>query len=217
MVLTICRLSAATPLVGRPTPVSLALLSSLSRLALLPRALPLGGVARTERTHVAAHAWREGLCVSRTRPHALCVPHPRLPFAPWRKVPFVVLSPWRKVPSSFPFERLLPPFAFHFSTPLAGVAFSDFRRISRSRCEGLCVTRTASLTSTRFAFQYPLSALTPASRINSQNGYQFNPPLHCHRSSLSSSLSRSSLAAPSLLQILGLVLGLLHRSWIGCS
>ena len=129
-------------------------------------------------------------------------------------MPFVVLSPWRKVPSSFLFERLLPPFAFHFSTPLAGVAFSDFRRISRSRCEGLCVTRTASLTSTRFAFQYPLSALTPASRINSQNGYQFNPPLHCHRSSLSSSLSRSSLAAPSLLQILGLVLGLLHRSWI---
>jgi hypothetical protein len=32
-------------------------------------------------THAAARAWREGLCVSRTRPHTLCVPHPRLPFA----------------------------------------------------------------------------------------------------------------------------------------
>ena len=81
--------------------------------------LPLGGVARTEHTHAAAHAWREGLCVSRTRPHALCVPHP---FA-------------------FLFERLSPPVeAFHFQPLLAGVALSDFRRFSWStRCEGLCV------------------------------------------------------------------------------
>jgi hypothetical protein len=43
----------------------------------MPRAPPLwGGAARTERTHAAARARREGLCVTRTRPHALCVPHP---------------------------------------------------------------------------------------------------------------------------------------------
>jgi hypothetical protein len=73
----------------------------------------------TERTHAAARAWREGLCVLRTRPHALCVPRP---FA-------------------FLFERLSP---FIFSTPLAG-AFSDFRRFhaaARATREGLCVTRT---------------------------------------------------------------------------
>jgi hypothetical protein len=94
-----------------------ACLLSLSRLALLPRAPPLwGGAARTKRTPAAARAWREGLCVTRTRPHAFCVPHP---FA-------------------FLFERLSPPFeAIHFLNPFG-------RRGPRTRREGLCVTSTAS-------------------------------------------------------------------------
>ena len=69
----------------------------LARLALLPRALPSWGVAaNTERTHAAARAWREGLCVSRTRPHALCVP--RLSFrAPFT---FHFLNPFGRAPPS---------------------------------------------------------------------------------------------------------------------
>ena len=42
---------------------------------------------------------------------------------------------------------------------------SDFQRISRTRCEGLCVTRTAS-TITRFAFQNPLPPKPPPSLTN---------------------------------------------------
>ena len=76
MVLTICRHSAATPLVGRPTPdLSRSLLSRVSRSCRAP--LPSGSVPRgTERTHAAARSLCEGLCVLRTRPHALCVPRP---------------------------------------------------------------------------------------------------------------------------------------------
>ena len=180
----------------RRTPNACLLLSSLSRLALLPRApRSWGGAARTERFYAAARAWREGLCVSRTRPHALCVPHP---FAflferlspPFEAIHF--LNPFgRRGPRtrreglcvsstashqhalrilSFPTKRRfsrtrreglsrpLRPFAFLFerlspvifSTPLAGAAFSDFRRFPRTRSEGLCVMRTAS--HQRFAF-----------------------------------------------------------------
>ena len=123
MVLTICRLSAATPLVGRPTPVSLALLCSLARLALLPCALPLGGDARTERMHAAARAWREGLCASRTHPHALCVPliSFRFPFA------FLLSA----------FHLLLAVMAFIFSFGSHGL-----HAAARAWREDLCVSRT---------------------------------------------------------------------------
>ena len=111
----------------------MSLISSLSRLALLPRApRSWGGAARTERFYAAARAWREGLCVSRTRPLTLCVPHP-FAFLFDRLSPG---SPWRRFRLSSAFRLLLKPFIF--STPLAAVAFSDFRRFPRTRREGLC-------------------------------------------------------------------------------
>ena len=138
----------------------------------------------------------------RTRPHALCVPRPfaflfkRLsPFsqplgqavAPSFRLssafrlllkPFIFSTPLAGVafshfrrfddspghavricasrasrplrPFAFLFERL-PPVIFSTPfNPLAGAAFSDFRRFPRTRSEGLCVMRTAS--HQRFAF-----------------------------------------------------------------
>ena len=120
-----------SPQRGNPTrrTPNACLLSLLSLASRAPAARPpplWGGAARTKRTHVAARAWREGLCVTRTRHHALCVPHP---FA-------------------FLFERLSPPFeAIHFLNPFGRrglLSFPTMRRFSRTRREGLCVTRTAS-------------------------------------------------------------------------
>jgi len=174
LVLTICRHSAATPLVGRPTPVSY--LFSLSRLALLPRAPPLwGGAARTERMFAASPSWREDLCVTRTRPHALCVPRPfaflfdRLsPGSPWRR--FRLSSAFRLLlkPFIFPFGRRVrvTPFAsliisfrlllkqFIFSTPSAGVESGHAVRV--------CALRARPRTSTRFAFQTPVPVHAPS-------------------------------------------------------
>jgi hypothetical protein len=115
-----------------PNACSLAHFSLASRAPAARLPLSWGGAVRTERTHAAARAWREGLCVMRTRPHALCVPRP-FAFLFDRLSPG---SPWRRFRLSSAFRLLLKPFIF--STPLAGVAFSDFRRFPRTRREGLC-------------------------------------------------------------------------------
>jgi len=132
LVLTICRHSAATPLVGRPTPVSLSLLSLASR-APAARPSPLGWcrAARSARTRLPARGVR--VCASRA--HALT------PFAS------LILSP--------PFE------AIHFLNPFGRRGLLSFptmmRRFSRTRREGLCVSRITPFASFRFSFRAPFT------------------------------------------------------------
>jgi len=114
-------------------------LSSLLSRAPAARPSPLGRCRVHGAPHAAARAWREGLCVSRTRPHALCVPHP---FA-------------------FLFERLSPPFeAIHFLNPFGRrglLSFPTMRRFSRTRREDLCVTCITPFASFRFSFRAPFT------------------------------------------------------------
>ena len=60
----------------RRTPNALARSPTSSRLALLPRASSSG--RRRAHPHAAARAWREGLCVSRTRPSRSLRPSSRI-------------------------------------------------------------------------------------------------------------------------------------------
>ena len=165
MVLTICRHSAATPLVGRPTPVSY--LFSLSRLALLPRvSLPLGRCRAARSARTGSRSWREGLCVSRTCPHALCVLRPfaflssaltrvDTPSRPLRLCPFSFRAHFtfgRRGAVLSPFERLSPPLK-----PFIPHPFGRRARLLISDCEGLCVMH-----GTRFAFTIPPSHTPPS-------------------------------------------------------
>ena len=167
------------PLVGRPTPVSLAL-PFFSRVSRSCRELsPPGVLPRTRSAPTRPPARGVRVCASRA--HAL-TPFASLilslffssafrlllkPFIFSTPLAGVAFSHFRRCDDSpghavrvcaSRASRPLRPFAFLFerlspvifSTPLAGAAFSDFRRFPRTRSEGLCVMRTAS--HQRFAF-----------------------------------------------------------------
>ena len=155
MVLTICRHSAATPLVGRPR---LVLSLSLSRASRAPSArLPPGAVprARSARTRPPARGVR--VCASRA--HAL-TPFASLVLSPSFSSAFHLSSTPLAVRGA-----VLSPFeAIHFLDPLAGVAFSLISDESPGHAVRVCALRARPRTSTRFAsqFQSPVPVHPPS-------------------------------------------------------